>query len=270
MTNKLIQLDQVTAGYDNGIVLRDVSLTVSDQDFIGVIGPNGGGKTTLIKLILGLIKPVSGTVQRFDNEEGSFIGYLPQQSHIDRKFPITVRDIVLSGLMSAGKMLNRYSQSDKKQALGLLEQMGIGQLAGRTAAELSGGQLQRVFICRALISSPKLLILDEPNTFVDNRFEHEMYELLQQFNQKMAIMIISHDVGTISYFVKTIACVNTNLHYHPSNIITEEQLAGYNCPLQIITHGDVPHTVLQKHDHLHDHDHEHDHAHTPQPDLKHE
>jgi len=252
---ELIKLNNVTAGYDNGIVLRDVSLTVSDQDFIGVIGPNGGGKTTLIKLILGLIKPVSGTIQRFDNQEGSFIGYLPQQSQIDRKFPINVQDIVLSGLMSSGKPLNRYSSTDKKQALALLGQMGIGHLAKRTTTELSGGQLQRAFISRALISSPKLLILDEPNTFVDNRFEHEMYELLQQFNKKMAIMIISHDVGTISYFVKTIACVNTYLKYHPSNIITEEQLAGYNCPLQIITHGDVPHTVLQKHDHSHDHEH---------------
>ena len=265
--SELIKLNNVTAGYDNGIVLRDVSITISDRDFIGVIGPNGGGKTTLIKLILGLIKPVSGTIQRFDNQEGSFIGYLPQQSHIDRKFPIAVQDIVLSGLMSAGKPLTRYSSADKKLALDLLEQMGISHLAKRTTAELSGGQLQRVFICRALISSPKLLILDEPNTFVDNRFEHEMYELLQQLNKKMAIMIISHDVGTISYFVKTIACVNTYLHYHPSNIITEAQLAGYNCPLQIITHGDVPHTVLQKHDHSHDYEqefapHEHTHEHT--------
>ncbi len=267
---KLLQLDNVTAGYDNGIVLRDVSMTVQDQDFIGVIGPNGGGKTTLIKLILGLIKPISGTVQRFDKQEGSFIGYLPQQSQIDRKFPITVQDIVLSGLMSAGGMLNRYSAKDKNQASDLLTQMGIGHLARRTAAELSGGQLQRVFICRALISSPKLLILDEPNTFVDNRFEHEMYELLQQFNERMAIMIISHDVGTISYFVKTIACVNTYLHYHPSNIITEEQLAGYNCPLQIITHGDVPHTVLQKHDHSHDHDHDHGAVSTHETGHKHD
>jgi zinc transport system ATP-binding protein len=255
----LIRLDNVTAGYDNGIVLRDVSFSVNENDFIGVIGPNGGGKTTLIKLILGLIRPLSGTISRFDEGRRNFIGYLPQQSHIDRKFPITVRDIVLSGLMSAGGILNRYSASDRRLALSLLEQMGILHLADRTASELSGGQLQRVFICRALISSPELLILDEPNTFVDNRFEHEMYELLKEFNRKMAILIISHDVGTISYFVKTIACVNTYLHYHPSNIITEEQLAGYNCPLQIITHGDVPHTVLQKHDHEHDHSsHQHD------------
>jgi len=253
---KLISLNQVTAGYDSGIVLRDVNLEINEQDFIGVIGPNGGGKTTLIKLILGLIKPISGTVTQHNNQPGTFIGYLPQQSHIDRKFPITVRDIVLSGLMSSKSSIYRYSAADKKAALSLLEQMGVLKLANLTTSELSGGQLQRVLICRALISSPRLLILDEPNTFVDNRFEHEMYELLQTLNKQMAVLMVSHDVGTISYYVKTIACVNTCLHYHPSNIITEEQLAGYNCPLQIITHGDVPHTVLQHHDHS-----EHTHTH---------
>jgi zinc transport system ATP-binding protein len=258
--NELIRLQNVSAGYKDNIVLRNVDFSISNQDFIGVIGPNGGGKTTLIKVMLGLVKPISGNVQRFDNESERFIGYLPQQSNIDRKFPITVRDIVLSGLMSKHKLFTRYTLAEKKQANDLLEQMGIIHLASKTAGELSGGQLQRVFICRALISSPRLLILDEPNTFVDNRFEHEMYELLQKLNDKMAIVIISHDVGTISYFVKTIACVNTYLHYHPSNIITEEQLAGYNCPLQIITHGDVPHTVLQKHDHHH-HDTSHNHNH---------
>lgn len=245
----LISLTDVTAGYDSGIVLRNVNFDIQAQDFIGVIGPNGGGKTTLIKIILGLIKPLSGNITHNHNKAGTFIGYLPQQSQIDRKFPITVRDIVLSGLMSAGNSFYRYTSTDKKNALSLLEQMGVSKLANVTASELSGGQLQRVLICRALISSPSLLILDEPNTFVDNRFEHEMYELLQTLNKKMAILMVSHDVGTISYYVKTIACVNTYLHYHPSNIITEEQLAGYNCPLQIITHGDVPHTVLQKHDH---------------------
>ena len=254
-------MQNVSAGYDSGLVLRDVTFEVNQHDFIGVIGPNGGGKTTLIKLILGLIKPASGIVERYNDQEGSFIGYLPQQSHIDRKFPITVQDIVLSGLMSSSVGFKTYSSQDKKMAINLLEQMGIGHFAKRTTGELSGGQLQRVFICRALISSPKLLILDEPNTFVDNRFEHEMYELLQEFNKRMAIMIVSHDVGTISYFVKTIACVNTFLHYHLSNIITEEQLAGYNCPLQIITHGDVPHTVLQKHKHTHDYPQEHPHEH---------
>jgi zinc transport system ATP-binding protein len=247
--DKLIEIQQVTTGYDTGIVLRDVSLNILENDFIGVIGPNGGGKTTLIKLILGLIKPFSGTISHFKYEKGGFIGYLPQQAQIDRKFPINVSDIVLSGLMSTGHIFRRYSGENRKRALQLLEQMGIGYLAHRATTKLSGGELQRVLICRALISEPRLLILDEPNTFVDNRFEHEMYEQLKQFNRKMAIIVVSHDIGTISYYVKTIVCVNSFVHYHPSNIITEEQLASYNCPLQIITHGDVPHTVLQKHDH---------------------
>lgn len=249
---ELLQLIDVSAGYDQEIVLRDVNLRIYDQDFIGVIGPNGGGKTTLIKIILGLVKPLQGFVKRYDDRPGSFAGYLPQQSLVDRKFPITVLDIVLSGLMSEKGSLGRYSSADRKKAMELFDQMGVAGLAKRTAMELSGGQLQRVFISRALISAPRLLILDEPNTYVDNRFESDLYELLGKLNQKMAIMIVSHDVGTISYFVKTIACVNTYLHYHKSNIITEEQLASYNCPLQIITHGDVPHTVLQKHDHHHD------------------
>jgi zinc transport system ATP-binding protein len=252
MNNQLLQLENISAGYEDDVVLRDVDFSIYENDFIGIIGPNGGGKTTLIKIILGLIKPLQGKVKKFDNGIGSFAGYLPQQSLVDRKFPITVLDIVLSGLMSEKGSFSLYSKSDKRKALELLEQMGIEKLARRTAMELSGGQLQRVFISRALISSPKLLILDEPNTFVDNRFESDLYALLGELNKKMAILIVSHDVGTISYYVKTIACVNTYLHYHRSNIITEEQLAAYNCPLQIITHGDVPHTVLQKHDHHHD------------------
>jgi len=254
--SKLLQLIKVSAGYDREVVLRDVDFAVHDHDFIGVIGPNGGGKTTLIKIILGLLKPLQGSIERFGEVDGSFTGYLPQQSLIDRKFPITVTDIVLSGLMSEKSGFRRYTHADKLKALVLLDRMGIGDLASRTSMELSGGQLQRVFISRALISSPRLLILDEPNTYVDNRFESDLYELLGELNKTMAIMIVSHDVGTISYFVKTIACVNNYLHYHQSNIITEEELAAYNCPLQIITHGDVPHTVLQKHDHTQEHVHD--------------
>lgn len=256
--SKLIQLTNVSAGYGSEVVLRDVNLSIQEHDFIGVIGPNGGGKTTLIKVLLGLLKPYQGSIERFGFEQGSLTGYLPQQRQVDRKFPITVLDIVLSGLMSEKGALRRYSSADKKKALELLDRMGIADLSGRTSRELSGGQLQRVFISRALIASPKLLVLDEPNTYVDNRFESDLYALLGEFNKNMAIMIVSHDVGTISYFVKTIACVNTYLHYHNSNIITEEQLESYNCPLQIITHGDVPHTVLQKHDHNHEIHHTHD------------
>ena len=125
--------------------------------------------------------------------------------------------------------------------------MGFTILKKKTAGELSGGQLQRVFLARAIISDPELLVLDEPNTYVDNQFEKELYDKLQSLNSRMAIILVSHDVGTISWYIKTIACVNGSLHYHPSNIITQKQLDSYNCPIQIIAHGEVPHTVLHKH-----------------------
>lgn len=247
----LVELQSVSAGYGDEIVLRDVNFSVFSHDFIGVIGPNGGGKTTLIKVILGLIKPISGTVNSGSSgpDANGFIGYLPQVSQIDRRFPITVLDVVLSGFMSKQSHLYRNNRQEKELARELLVQMGIAHLEKKTVGELSGGQLQRVFVSRAIISSPKLLILDEPDTYVDNKFESDLYELLRQLNERMAIIMVSHDVGTISAYVKTIACVNTYLNYHRSNIITEEQLASYNCPIQLITHGDVPHTVLEKHNH---------------------
>jgi len=250
--SKIIELLEVTAGYEQEIALKDANLTVYDGDFIGVIGPNGGGKTTLAKIIVGLLKPMKGKVvvhQKANNGFQGTIGYLPQVNRFDIRFPIAVRDVVLSGLMSAKGLIKSYSHADKHKAEQFLEQVGIGDLASKPIGELSGGQMQRVFLCRAIITSPRLLILDEPNTFVDNQFEADLYATLRELNKLMAIMVISHDVGTISYFVKTIACVNKYLHYHPSNIITEQQLASYGCPIQIITHGDIPHTVLKKHTH---------------------
>jgi zinc transport system ATP-binding protein len=249
---KILEIKDVTAGYDDEVVLRDINLVINENDFIGIIGPNGGGKTTLLKVILGLIKPYRGVV-RFNDDlrKKTFqsVGYLPQINMIDTSFPITVIDVVLSGLMSREGILSRYSGKQKELAENLLDQMGILYLKKKNIGELSGGQLQRVYLCRAIISSPSLLMLDEPNTFVDSRFETDFYGILKRLNREMAIIVVSHDVGTISWYVKTIACVNGNLHYHPSNIITQEQLASYNCPIQIITHGDVPHTVLEIHKH---------------------
>lgn len=246
----LIILNSISAGYDDEIILRNVNLTINENDFIGVIGPNGGGKTTLVKVILGILKPMKGSIEYASNEPGkTLIGYLPQINQIDKKFPISVSEVVMSGLMSAGIKRYHFSSTYKSIVDDLLEKMGVYSLRKKPIGELSGGQMQRVLLCRSLISSPRLLILDEPNTFVDNKFENDLYETLGELNKKMAILLITHDVGTISYYVKTIACVNTFLHYHNSNVITEQQLAAYNCPIQIITHGDVPHTVLKTHNH---------------------
>ncbi|WP_340112167.1 metal ABC transporter ATP-binding protein [Maribellus mangrovi] len=244
---KLLKIEDLTFGYDKQPVLENVNLEVFEKDFLGVIGPNGGGKTTLLKLILGLVKPNKGKVTFGSDLQGrkKSIGYLPQVRHIDRKFPITVMDVVFSGAIMHDR--RRSKAEIKAAAVQLLHDMGLLELKGKAVGELSGGQMQRVFLCRALISDPKLLILDEPDTFVDNRFEGELYEKLLQLNKEIAIILVSHDVGTISSHVKTIACVNKNLHYHPSNQISEEQLAEYNCPIQVITHGEIPHTVLKHH-----------------------
>lgn len=248
---KLIELKELSAGYDDEIILRDVNLSVYEKDFIGIIGPNGGGKTTLIKIILGLLKPIMGEIIYY--REGlnrmSTIGYLPQSFEMDRKFPISISDVVLSGLMNRKSLIFKYNKAEKELAYQLLAEMGLEGLWNKPLGELSGGQLQRALLCRALISSPDLLILDEPSTYVDNKFEGDLYEKLRGLNDRMAIIMVSHDIGTISYYIKTIACINRNFHYHDSNVITEKQLAAYDCPIQMITHGDVPHTVLKKHQH---------------------
>lgn len=245
----LIKIENLSVGYDKQPVLHDVNLEIFEHDFLGVIGPNGGGKTTLLKAILGLLKPMKGKII-FRNDMGMKkkpIGYLPQVKHIDKNFPITVYEVVRSGsLMKNPKKI--HTREVKQKVERMLSEMGVSNIRDKAIGDLSGGQMQRVFLCRALLSDPKVLILDEPDTFVDNRFEGELYERLKMLNREMAIVLVSHDVGTISSYVKTIACVNGSLHYHPDNIITQDQLDSYNCPIKILTHGEIPHTVLKRHE----------------------
>lgn len=251
MTHELITISDLTIKYGKHPALEKANMVIGKNDFIGVIGPNGGGKTSLLKAILGLVEPTSGTIHfsaQLQNK-GSDIGYLPQVNKFDNRFPISVLDVVLSGLAGQHTWLKPYSSLNKKKGMAILSELRLTDLANKSIGELSGGQMQRVFLGRALISEPKLLILDEPDTYVDNQFESELYEKLKEVNKRMAILLVSHDVGTISTYVKSIACVNRVLHYHPSNIITPDQLSAYNCPIQMITHGEVPHTVLGKHKH---------------------
>ena len=234
----VIDIKDLTVAYDEFVALKNINLTINEGDFIGVIGPNGGGKTTLIKSAMKLIKPLQGSVEyAVDNLN---IGYLPQQTTIDRQFPATVLDVVCSGVVAPIKRV-------RPKAMHLLEELSISHLCGRLISELSGGELQRVLLARALVCEPQLLILDEPTTYVDSKFEQDFYQIIHELNLKMAIVMVSHDIGTITQHVKTIACVNKSLHFHPSNIITNEQLSAYECPLQIITHGQIPHTVLLNH-----------------------
>jgi zinc transport system ATP-binding protein len=244
----LFEMHSLSASYDTNVVLQDVDFKVLDNDFIGVIGPNGGGKTTLLKIILGLLKPSKGNIA-FNNEllSRKSIGYLPQISTGDINYPVTVTDIVLSGLMIQKGIIPGMSSSDKKKAAMVIDELGLAGMAGLNLNELSGGQLQRVFLGRAIIGDPKLLLLDEPGNFVDATFENDFYEKLRDLNERMAILMVSHDVGTISSHIKSFACVNKRLHYHPSHEITNEDLLAYGCPIQLVTHGDIPHTVLKIH-----------------------
>jgi len=244
----LFEMHSLSASYGANMVLQDVDLKVNENDFIGVIGPNGGGKTTLLKVILGLVKPAKGKI--VFNEEllnGNSIGYLPQISTGDINYPVTVTDIVLSGLMIGKGIISRMSSSDKTKAKNVIDELGLTGMDKSTLNELSGGQMQRVFLGRAIIGNPRLLLLDEPGNFVDTTFENDFYEKLRGLNKRMAILMVSHDVGTISSHIKSFACVNRSLHYHPSHEITNEDLLAYGCPIQLVTHGDVPHTVLKYH-----------------------
>ena len=244
----LFEMHSLSASYGANMVLQDVDLKVNENDFIGVIGPNGGGKTTLLKVILGLVKPAKGKID-FNDEllNSNSIGYLPQISTGDINYPVTVTDIVLSGLMIGKGIISRMSSSDKAKAKNVIDELGLTGMAKSTLNELSGGQMQRVFLGRAIIGNPRLLLLDEPGNFVDTTFENDFYEKLRGLNKRMAILMVSHDVGTISSHIKSFACVNRSLHYHPSHEITNEDLLAYGCPIQLVTHGDVPHTVLKYH-----------------------
>jgi zinc transport system ATP-binding protein len=247
MSQPLIEIRDMYLAYQKNLVLSQVSLSVYEQDFIGIIGPNGGGKTSLLRAILGLVKPLKGTITySFDRSE---IGYLPQGRQLDESFPITVKEVIASGLeqgLKLGRMTSRERQRRVKQTLAAV---GIEALHSRPVGELSGGELQRTLVARAIISSPRILILDEPDTHVDNQFEMELYALLKELNKSITILLVSHDIGIISPYIKTIACVNRDLHYHPTNEITEEQLKVYNCPIEIIAHGPVPHRVIKEHTH---------------------
>lgn len=240
---RLVTLRDIQAGYEGRLVLESVNLEVAEGDFIGMIGPNGGGKSTLLRLILGLMKPYSGKIFYKDNSQkrNIRIGYLPQQSLIDPNFPIKVLDVILSG---SAKSSNRNNATLALEKLALA---GVDDKADSMIGALSGGQLQRVLIARALMSEPELLLLDEPDTFVDSGFERDFHELMQRLNERMSIVMVSHDAGMISSNVKAIACVNKRLHYHASNLITQEDLDSYGCPIDLITHGEMPHRVLHKH-----------------------
>ena len=253
MAHPLIQITDLSASYDNKTVLSHINLTVYEQDFLGVIGPNGGGKTTLVKSILGLHQPNKGQIRFFrEGKETPEInmGYLPQYNSIDKKFPISVYEVVLSGLSKQKSLFKRYSKEQHEQVREIIVRMGLEGCENRAIGQLSGGQLQRAMLGRALVSNPEVIILDEPSTYIDKRFEAKLYELLEEINRERAIILVSHDIGTVLQNVKTIACVNETLDYHPDTEVPAEWLEEhFGCPIELLGHGHLPHRVLKCHHH---------------------
>ncbi|MGC8839410.1 MAG: metal ABC transporter ATP-binding protein [Anaerolineae bacterium] len=249
---EVISVRGLWAGYDGEVVLQDVNLSVEEGDFVGLIGPNGGGKTTFLKVLLGLHPPLRGEVRVLGMEvkEGRrYVGYVPQVVEFDREFPIQVWDVVRMGRLGRRGLLRRFTREDDEAVAELLRQVGMWEHRDRLFGELSGGQRQRVYIARALAQEPKILLLDEPLASVDSEMRTSIYDLLQRLNaeQGITILMVSHDVGAISSYVKTVGCLNRRLIYHASKEITAEMLKeGYVCPVDLIAHG-LPHRVFASH-----------------------
>ncbi len=247
----LVEIENLYAGYNNEIILDGINLSIKQDDFIGLIGPNGGGKTTLLKVIIGLIKPSSGVVRVMGEspEKGrSQIGYVPQFAEYDAAFPITVRDVVRMGRLTPKRIFKPFTKEDDEIVEDKLERVGVHQYQDRALRELSGGQRQRVYIARALATEPKLLVLDEPTVSVDQEARTQIYELLYQLNQQgVTIFLVTHDLNVVSSYVKTIGCMNRKLHYHGEKEISEEMISStYGCPVDLIAHG-LPHRVFPEH-----------------------
>ncbi|MFH1878255.1 MAG: metal ABC transporter ATP-binding protein [Candidatus Omnitrophota bacterium] len=247
---EILTLNDVWFYYDGYAVLEGVNLSIKENDFLGVIGPNGGGKTTLLKIILGLLKPSRGDVRVFggpvENVRGR-IGYVPQFSTFDLDFPVKVFDVVLLGMLGKRGILRHFTSRDKLRAGEALKRVGLFEDKDKPVGKLSYGQRQRVFIARALVTDPELLLLDEPTSSVDPAIQSDFYELLMGLKKSMAIVLVTHDIAVISAHVEKVACLNRKLFYHDSKEIKEDDLkAVYGCSIEMIAHG-VPHRVMKEH-----------------------
>ena len=259
-----LEFRNVSFGYDPGKpVLEGASFALDEGESICVVGPNGGGKSTLIKLALGLLRPTSGEVLVFGASPESArarVGYMPQYLNFDAQFPITVLDVVLMGRLARGAGLGPFKRGDRSAAAAALEKVDLSDCAQRRFCDLSGGQRQRALIARALVGEPDLLLLDEPTANVDQTVEQQFHATLRELSKEMAIVLVSHDLGFVSGWLEHVLCVNRDVHMHPTASIDGKTLRE-------IFGGDI---VAVRHDHdcppgehVHHHhgtgcDHDHD------------
>lgn len=220
-----IHVENLGFSYDRTPVLEQVNLTIGEREFVSMVGPNGGGKTTLLKIMLGLLEPQVGKVSVFGKPPvvgRRRIGYLPQHASLDAKFPVTATDVVLMGRLGKTRGLGFYSRMDRTIAHEMLDRVGLENLHSRPLSMLSGGQRQRVLIARALVSEPQLLLLDEPSSSLDDYVEQELYDLLKELNRELSIVVVSHDIGFVSRYVEKVICVNRHVFVHPTSEINED------------------------------------------------
>jgi len=237
----IISIDNVSFSFDGPLVLDHVSLAVMKGEFLGIVGPNGGGKSTLLKLIMGLLESDSGRVAvlgKSPKRGRSAIGYVPQYAAFERSFPITVEDAVLLGLVGKSRRIFGYSSDDCQRARAALRETETEDLKDRLLSTLSGGQLQRVLIARALVSKPEILILDEPTSNIDSRVEEDIFDLLKKLNERSTILVVSHDIGFISEYVTRVACLNRTLVCHETAAISGKTIEElYGSSVHMIQHS---------------------------------
>ena len=230
----VITASDLTVRYEHHTALQKVNFTIDPQEFIGIIGPNGGGKTTLVKTMLGLLKPSEGSIQI---AKGEVIGYVPQVTTFDKGFPISVLDVILTGHLPKGfKLGHRFKGHDEAHAMTVMKQLGIETLAKRQIGQLSGGQMQRVLIARALMNHPTVLVLDEPTASVDPTTKTEIYEMLRNLNQTMTIIMITHDTSQMWPYMDRCIYINKTAHLHNHNGEEEEDFLE-NCPIDWFIEG---------------------------------
>jgi len=250
MSAPVIEIEDLWLSRRGQVVLEAVDLEVGAREYLAILGPNGSGKTTLLRAILGLLPPDRGRVRvlgKTPKAARGLVGYVPQHAGFDVDFPIRVRDVVLMGRFGRRGAGRRLRNVDREAADGALSRLEVSELADRPIGQLSGGQLQRVMIARALAGEPQLLLLDEPMSSLDERIGRGVWEILEELSREMAIVIVSHDIGAISRYVGRVACLNRTMHVHDSGQLTDEILEEtFGCAVDLLAHGH-PHRVLGPH-----------------------
>ena len=240
MTQTAIEIKDLWFSYNDQAVLREVNLQIAREELVCMVGPNGGGKTTLLKLMLGLLAPDRGNVRILGatpQQARPSVGYMPQHASFDPRFPVNVTDVVLMGRLGRAPSLGPYGTADRTAATEALAQVGLEQLSKRSFSELSGGQRQRVLIARALVCRPQLLLLDEPTASLDVGVEEEFHKLLEELSKRLTVVVVSHDIGFVSEVVGKVVCVRGTVAVHPTDELTGEVMRElYGRDVRLIRH----------------------------------